>query len=460
MFFKRTYFRKIYNFIYFFSFIFLCFLFFSFFMLQTMTYPVQAAKVQFVRTKAARSDAEHTAAANDIVSLKYLVNRALKNPEIKSSIYKYLGYKENISIAKSLPEPALGFGITDANGLNNPEIGINSMSYWKFSASQAIPFPTKLIINARIKKSIYKSLEDKTITLKLFTVLNVKNVYYNLALLEKDISTFKENLSLLSILLKYADGDYASGRLSARGPIRIILETDQIKTRLILFKKQKNRLIYILSKLTGLKAAYFKNKKAEFTGKVKDFSDKFNKLMNTADKFNPALKEAKENIKTSRLGIDLANQGYYPNFSIFAGYGDRYSLQPVISGGISVSIPLYFNENQMPKIEKAKKYSINAVYKYDWVKLRTIQNLKTAVSNIKNDYKAYSINKKITEPEAELLFNSYAKSLMSGKVQTFPLLDSFIKLLLIKLKTYEFKAEYFKDDAFLDAVIGKNQANN
>jgi hypothetical protein len=404
--------------------------------------------------KFARSHAEYK--ANDIISLNYLIAHALKNPEIKSSIYKYLGYKENISIAKSLPEPTIGFGITDANGLNNPEIGINSMSYWKFSASQTVPFPTKLLINGRIKKSIYKSLKDKTITLKLFTILNVKDVYYNLALLEKDINTFKENLSLLSILLKYADGDYASGRLSARGPIRIILETDQIKTRLTLFKKQKNRLIYILSRLTGLSAVYFKNKKAEFDGKITHFVYRFNKLIKTADKFNPALKAAKQNIKTSRLDIDLSNQGYEPNFSAFVGYGDRYSLQPVISGGISVSIPLYFNETQIPKIEKAKKYSINAAYKYDWVRLKTIQNLKTAVSNIKNDYKAYSINKNITEPEAELLFNSYAKSLMSGKVQTFPLLDSFIKLLLIKLKTYEYKAEYFKDSAFLDAVLGKN----
>jgi len=102
MFFKISYFRKIYNLIYFFPFIFLCFLFFSFFMLQTMTYSVQAAEVQYksggnmskdtmpkvnlaniarapylkpiVRTEVVRGDAEHAATANDIVSLKYLIN--------------------------------------------------------------------------------------------------------------------------------------------------------------------------------------------------------------------------------------------------------------------------------------------------------------------------------------------------------------------------------------------------
>ena len=391
-----------------------------------------------------------------LLPLKFLIKKALKNPEIKSSIYQYLGYKENITIAKSFPEPAVGFGMTDANGFNNPQIGINSMSYWKFSASQTIPFPSKLFINSRIKKSIYKSLKDKTISLKLFTVLNVKDVYYNLALLEKDIKTFKENLKLINLLLKYADRNYAGGRSNARGPIRIILEIDQIKTKLILFKKQKNKFIYILSKFTELPIKYFKNKKAEFMGKVMPLKYQFNNLMKTADKLNPDLKEAKENIKTSRLGIDLANQGYYPNFSVFLGYGDRYSLQPVISGGVSITLPLYFNESQIPKIDKAKRYNINAIYKYAWIRLKTVQDLKTAVSNIKNDYKVYVINKNITEPEAKLLFNSYTKSLISGKAQTFPLLDSFVKLLLIRLKTYEYKAEYFKDNAFLEAVIGKN----
>ncbi|MHB8282084.1 MAG: TolC family protein [bacterium] len=391
-----------------------------------------------------------------VLPLKFLIKKALKNSEIKSSIYKYLGYKENITIAKSLPEPTVGFGMTDANGFNNPEIGINSMSYWKFSASQAMPFPTKLFINSRIKKSIYKSLKDKTLSLKLFTVLNVKDVYYNLALLEKDIKTFKENLALINMLLKYADRNYASGRSNARGPIRIILEIDQIKTKLILFKKQKNKFIYILSKFTELPIKYFKNKKAEFTGKVMPLKYQFNNLMKTADKLNPDLKQAKENIKTSRLGIDLANQGYYPNFSISLGYGDRYSLQPVVSGGISITLPLYFNESQIPKINKAKKYNINAIYKYAWIRSKTGQDLKTAVSNIKNDYKVYGINKNITEPEAKLLFNSYTKSLMSGKAQTFPLLNSFVQLLLIRLKTYEYKAEYFKDNAFLEAVIGEN----
>ncbi|MHB1645148.1 MAG: TolC family protein [bacterium] len=391
-----------------------------------------------------------------LLPLKFLIKKALKNSEIKSSIYQYLGYKENITIVKSLPEPAVGFGMTDANGFNNPQIGINSMSYWKFSASQAIPFPTKLFINSRIKKSIYKSLKDKTISLKLFTVLNVKDVYYNLALLEKDIKTFKENLTLINLLLKYADRNYASGRSNARGPIRIILEIDQIKTKLILFKKQKNKFIYILSKFTELPIKYFKNKKAEFIGKITPFDYKFNNLMKTADKLNPDLKEAKENIKTSRLGIDMANQGYYPNFSVSLGYGDRYSLQPVISGGVSMTLPLYFNESQIPKINKAKKYNINAIYKYAWIRSKTVQDLKTAVSNIKNDYKVYGINKNITEPEAKLLFNSYTKSLMSGKAQAFPLLNSFVQLLLIRLKTYEYKAEYFKDNAFLDAMIGKN----
>jgi outer membrane protein TolC len=390
-----------------------------------------------------------------LLSLQFLIKKALKNPQIKSSIYKYLGYKENITIAGRLPEPAFGFGITADNGFNNPQIGTDSMSSWNFSISQTIPFPTKLFIKSDIKKSLYKLLKDKTISLKLFTILNVKDVYYDLSLIEEDIKTFKENFKLLHLLLEYANRAYASGRINSRGPIRLILESDQIKTDLISLHKQKNELIYILSKFTNIPTAYFINRKAKFRGKVKPYNQDFNDLIKIAGRFNPEIKEGRQRITSSKLSLNLANQGYYPNFSVFFGYGDRYSLQPMLSGGLSLTLPIYFNKKQIPEINKAKKYNIAAVYQYAWIKLKTIQNLKTALSNIRNDYKSYYINKKLTEPEAKLLFNSYTNSLMVGKVSTYPLIDSFTKLLLIRLRNYKYEASYFKDCAYLETIIGK-----
>ena len=93
--------------------------------------------------------------AADALSLKMLIKNALKNPDITSSILKTEGLKEKIAIAKALPEPVAGIGLTDANGFNNPGIGVNSMSDIGLSISQKIPFPSKLETKSRINKYSY-----------------------------------------------------------------------------------------------------------------------------------------------------------------------------------------------------------------------------------------------------------------------------------------------------------------
>ena len=136
------------------------------------------------------------------LSLKMLIKNALNNPEITSSALKTEGRREEIAIAKALPEPVAGIGVTDANGFNDPGIGVNSMSNIGFSISQKIPFPSKLETKSRINKYLYMSSKAKTEALKIDTAYLVKETYYNLALIEKQTAAVKYDRLLLKICLQ------------------------------------------------------------------------------------------------------------------------------------------------------------------------------------------------------------------------------------------------------------------
>ena len=395
--------------------------------------------------------------ATGTLTLKMLVKNSLKNPHITSSVLKTEGKKEEIIIAKALPEPVAGIGLTDANGFNNPGIGINSMSDIGFSISQMIPFPSKLSTKSLINKYAYKSLKEKTQALRVNTVYLVKAEYYNLALIEEQIGIIKYNRMLLKIILNYTSEKYGVGKASAPSYIRAMLEDSSLKASIFSLYKAKAKLIYLLSELTGLKESLIKSKTAILPKIkwIKPSASEYKTMLEKAFKFNPDLKSVEYLHKKSNKELDLAKESYLPDFYLKAGYGDRYSMVPVLSASVGLSLPIYFNGYQEPLIDKAKKDKLASIYNISWEKLTIIKNIRTVLKNMEEDYNNYKLYKNLYVPEAKLLFKSELSSFKVNKTTGFPLLDSFRKLVNSESEKYIYKSIYFKDKSRLKLITGK-----
>ncbi|RZD15407.1 MAG: TolC family protein [Candidatus Acidulodesulfobacterium ferriphilum] len=406
--------------------------------------------------------------AADALSLKMLIKNALKNPDITSSALKAEGRKEEIAIAKALPEPVAGIGLTDANGFNNPGIGVNGMSYIGFSISQKIPFPSKLGTKSQINKYSYMSSKAKTRALKINTAYLVKETYYNLALLEKQIIVVKYNRLLLNIILKDISQKYGTGSASAPAYIRTMLEDASLKSELFSLNKAKAELIYLLGELTGLKVSYIKSSRAELPkiseekkGAKTGMSpkDKLNEKedIKTAYKFNPELKSLKYLAKKSDYETAYAKESYLPDFYLKAGYGDRYSMVPILSASVGLSLPVYFNSYQKPLINKAEKDRLASIYDISWEKLRIIKNIKVYAKDMRLNKNNYRLYESLYVPEAKLLFKAETASFEVKRSSAFPLLDSFRKLIDSEFKRDTYNAKYYIDKSRLEQVMGKIQ---
>ncbi|MHB1661055.1 MAG: TolC family protein [bacterium] len=393
----------------------------------------------------------------DVLSLDMLIKNSLKNPNVASSMIKTEGQKEKIIIAKALPEPVIGFGLTDANGFNNPEIGTESMSDIGFSISQMIPFPSKLSAKSQINKYSYKSLKEKTRALKLDTVYLVKSEYYELALVEKQIAIVMYDRLLLKIILGYTSQMYGVGEASAPSYIRAMLEDSSLKASLFSLDKAKSKLIYLLSEQAGLKESLIKPNTA-ILPKIKDAGQsipEYKTILKEAFKFNPDLKSLNYLRKKSDKELVLAKDSYLPDFYLKAGYGDRYSMVPVLSASVGLSLPIYFNAYQKPLIDKAEKDDISSVYSVGWEKLRIIKNVRTALKDMKEDYNNYKLYKNLYVPEAKLLFKSEMSSFRVKKTTGLSLLDSFRKLAGLEFEKNIYRSKFFTDKASLELIAGK-----
>jgi outer membrane protein TolC len=385
-----------------------------------------------------------------------LIKNALKNPDITSSILKTEGLKEKIAIAKALPEPVAGIGLTDANGFNNPGIGVNSMSDIGLSISQKIPFPSKLETKSRINKYSYMSSKAKTRALKIDTAYLVKESYYNLALLEKQIIVVKYNRLLLNMILKDISQKYGTGSASAPAYIRTMLEDAGLKSELFSLNKAKAKLIYLLSELTGFEPSYIKSRRAVLP-KIKEVGkrDKTKEDIKTAYKYNPELKSLKYLAKKSDYETAYAKESYLPDFYLKAGYGDRYSMVPVLSASVGLSLPVYFNSYQKPLINKAEKDKLSSIYALSWERLQIIKNIGVYAKDLRINKNNFKLYENLYVPEAKLLFKAEISSFGTGKSSAFSLLDSFRKLIDSEFKRDIYNAKYYIDKSRLEQVMGK-----
>ena len=369
--------------------------------------------------------------------------------------------KEDITINKSLPNPRIAFGYNDSDGFNNFMIGNHEYqgSKVRFTFTQLIPFPTKLFLKSKIAKNYYGYNKEITESARVSTVADVKNYYYRLAQLENDTSIIKSDYSLLKLLEKNTDNSYAVGEAKETDVIRIELKMIALKNQLINLKKDRLKILYELSRLSGIKLNKLKgNAILPHIAKLK--TKKFRNVIKAAFKNNPLFKASNFLYKRSKNEKKLADQGLYPNIIFHVKYGYRYDIQPALGGSIGLEIPLYFNQRQFPEMNKAKKNMISSMFARSWEYSGIERDIMTYMAKIKKYYNLYKTEKKIYLPESSLLLKLYISRYIFGKTSAFELLNSFKKMVKAELLSNSYKVNFLINRSDLSASLGKINHNN
>ncbi|MDA8272383.1 MAG: TolC family protein [Deltaproteobacteria bacterium] len=396
-----------------------------------------------------------------MLSLRTLIKSSLQNYNLMSLKMKADALKEDITINKSLPNPRIAFGYNDSDGFNNFMIGNHEYqgSKVRFTFTQLIPFPTKLFLKSKIAKNYYGYNKEITESARVSTVANVKNYYYRLAQLENDILIIKSDYSLLKLLEKNTDNSYAVGEAKETDVIRIELKMIALKNQLINLKKDRLKILYELSRLSGIKLNKLKgNAILPHIAKLK--TKKFRNVIKAAFKNNPLFKASNFLYKRSKNEKKLADQGLYPNIIFHVKYGYRYDIQPALGGSIGLEIPLYFNQRQFPEMNKAKKNMISSMFARSWEYSGIERDIMTYMAKIKKYYNLYKTEKKIYLPESSLLLKLYISRYIFGKTSAFELLNSFKKMVKAELLSNSYKVNFLINRSDLSASLGKINHNN
>ena len=258
----------------------------------------------------------------------YLTYAMLNQPQVESAYYEWLSSVENITVARSMPDPKLTFQAYIQNTLTSLMPGL----------AQDFPAPGKLKAagDTAASESTARYFSFETAALK--TAFALKQAYYQLGSVDEKIQINRQMSDLLSDLEKNARSLNEVGKATLQDVYRAQIEEDQLATEIANLNDSHNALTSQFKGALGLtitqpdppSPARFESTAADMPGDT---------LLETAFARNPRLKETEAEVRMAEDGIAVARKSKVPDFSASV-MGEVYS-PPFYWPQASMTLPIW-----------------------------------------------------------------------------------------------------------------------
>ncbi|OGW26300.1 MAG: hypothetical protein A2X59_12525 [Nitrospirae bacterium GWC2_42_7] len=392
----------------------------------------------------------------DDLKLQDLIDEALKNNhEIIMSGAKTAGAGFRVPQAGSLPDPMLMIGYQNDGTKDlytfGQDMAIDSM--WMFSASQMFPFPGKRALKSDMARKDAESLHASNESLRLNTIARVKELYYSLFLVYKDIDLIKEKELLFLRIEDAAMARYSSGMgmqqevLMAQAEKYMLLEKQEML-------KQKTEAFESMLNLTlgrdvnsplGRPVASLRT----------DYPYSLGDLVTAANERSPVIKAKNKMAESARFKVAMAEKEYYPDFTLNATYYLKARQFPDMwSFTSTINIPLYFMTKQRPAVQEAEELLSEAEHDIEAVQLMLASSLRDNYSMVKTAEKLMDLYKNGLIPKIYQDFDSALSGYSSGKTEAITVVSRLKALLDYELSYWTQFVEREKAIARIEALTG------
>lgn len=232
----------------------------------------------------------------------------LNNPKVESAFYDWKASVEEVTTARSLPDPMLNFGAEIVRSIValTPALMTDPMSNW--------PGPGKLSLRAQAAYG--EALKKRAIFENelLATALNVKRTYYQMWLLDEQIRWTGEALVVVEEMERLARERLAVGKVTQQDVLRAQMERDRLKNQLVNAEDSANPLLARLRSALGVGPEEVLPVIAvRLEPSLPDFTKE--SLFETAFARNPRLKEMRSEVLQAVALFQLARKSNIPDVS-------------------------------------------------------------------------------------------------------------------------------------------------
>lgn len=345
--------------------------------------------------------------------LQVIIDEALRNnPEIRSSEWRLLASRFKIPQTQSLPDPMFMFGYQNEGVRNLYTFGNKTApdSQWMFSVSQMIPFPGKLSLKGEMAARDLENLQSRHESLKLKTVSKIKELYYSLFFVYKNIDLINERRDLFSKIEDVAETRYKTGT----GSLQDLLMAQTEKYMLLEKEEMLRQRIQSLEAMLNFTAGRDVNAPIgkPSVPNATSFNYDLDALLKIVVANSPEINAFEKMLAASHAKLKMAHLEYYPDFVLTASYFTRSATFPDMwSVSAAINIPLFYKTKQRQAVNEGMSMLSKARSELDALKLMVSSSIRDAYSMFKTSGKLMELYKDGIIPkmrqDAELSIAAY-----------------------------------------------------
>jgi outer membrane protein, heavy metal efflux system len=358
----------------------------------------------------------------------FLTYAMLNQPQIEAAYFDWAASIENITVARSLPDPQLTFQADIENVVSSVMPGL----------TQNFPGPGKLRAQARAASADSQVRYFAFESAVLQTAYAVKQGYYRLWFLDEKIRVDREMLRLLSELERIAGAQNETGQATLQDVYRAQIEADRLKTEIVNLEDSRQPLQAQFKAALGLtREQPDPPAPARFEATTLDLPAE--QILDIAFARNPELKAMEAEVRRAQASLDLAYKAKVPDFSL--GLMADVKTAPVLYRPLAtMTLPLWRD-----KIA-AEIAAAQAGKRAAQARLTAGQiNLTVEFAGKSFDYREVNRNLDLLQarliPKAQQSLEIARAAYLSGKTEFFNLIDAERMLLEFRLAEIEARTQ-------------------
>ncbi len=409
-------------------------------------------------------------------ALDSLVAMALSaSPAIAAAAARVRAAQARIAPAGARPDPLLMAGI-----LNFPvsQPGFSDFMTMKMlGISQSLPYPGKLGLRTRVATDEARAAGSQLVDARLAVTRTVQDAYYDLAFLDRAMEIVARNQGMLGSLATVSEAHYTAGTGAQADLLRVRMEAARLSDQAAGLAEARNAAFARLNAALDRRSdapipapsipdrvvrAAIPESAAEVHFTANRLGARaanspllpLDSLQALAIQFSPMLQAHEAEIEAQAARVELGRKAHLPDFDVSLQYGERRGRSDMISGVVTIPIPLQRRRKQDAESAAARADldALQAGHRDAVDSLRA--EIATGVSDVERSRSQLALSMTAIIPQARATLASATAGYQVGRVAFTSVIDAQASLFTIETAYWQSLADFAKSLANLRRAVG------
>jgi len=372
------------------------------------------------------------------------------NPMLRAARLRADAATERVAQGGAWPDPMLEFGL-----MNRPvnDFGTSErMTMNQIQLTQMVPWPGKLGFNEERARHLSTAAALDAQEDELMLVARVKAVYYELAYMDRALTTMAATRQLLRDFFQVSQTMYAVGNGLQQDVLQAQVAVARMTEDITVMEQQRVAMAARLNAMLGREASAPVGA-LELPTTLSELP-LLDSLITSAVASRPALGAARARIDAADAGYRFARRELYPDVMVTVGYGQRPQFDDMMTVMVGVSIPLWAGSRQLPMRREMQAMRFMKEAEAGDLYNETVARLTELRAEAERARALAQLYATAVVPQARASVEAALSAYRVGRVDYMTLVDNEMTVNRYEIESVRLTAQYHQAAAEVEALVG------